>query len=56
MPVECLHTILLGPVKYFLDKLLNRLNEDEKEVVRCKIDSFCFSGIDENINGRSICA
>ena len=55
MPVECLHTILLGPVKYLLEDLINRLSAREKEILRCRINSCNFSGIDEKVNGRSIC-
>lgn len=53
--MESLHTILLGPVKYFLNNLMDRLTSDEKDVVEAKIDSIKYSGIDGRINGKSIC-
>ena len=55
MPVESLHTILLGPTKYLLQKLMSRLSTDTKEEIEAKIDSFDFSGLDGAIKGSSIC-
>ena len=54
-PVECLHTILLGPTKYFLKRLMDRLNPREKSEIEVKINSLDFSGIHGKINGSSIC-
>lgn len=54
-PVECLHTILLGPVKYFLKELMERLTPQEKDLIVNRINSFNFSGIQNKINGNSIC-
>ena len=55
IPVECLHTILLGPLKYLLTILMDRLSPDDKCTIEAKINSFSFSGFDERISGRSIC-
>lgn len=55
MPVESLHTILLGPTKYLVQKLMSRLPPDAKEEIEAKIDSFNFSGFDGTIKGSSVC-
>ena len=54
LPVECLHTVLLGPIKYLLNDLMNRLSVEEKRLVKCRIDSFNYSGFDDIISGKSI--
>lgn len=54
-PVECLHTLLLGPVKYFLQELMDRLSPREKDDVAAKICSFNFSGFEERLSGNAIC-
>lgn len=54
-PVECLHTILLGPVKYLLQELMSRLTPREKDIIVAKMNSFNYSGMDNSINGNSIC-
>lgn len=36
-PVECLHTILLGPYKYFLAELMERLQPKEKREIEARI-------------------
>ena len=45
-PVECLHTILLGPYKYLTGQLMERLSPVEKKEIRSRIEAFDFSGID----------
>lgn len=54
-PVECLHTILLGPVKYLLVNLMHRITTAEKSEIEARINSFNFSGFDKRVNGGSIC-
>lgn len=54
-PIECLHTILLGPVKYLLQLLMDRLNPREKDFIEARINSFEFSGFEAKLHGRSIC-
>lgn len=53
--MECLHTILLGPVKYFLKELMDRLMPSEKREIIAKINAFDFSGFSMKLNGSSIC-
>ena len=42
-PVECLHTLLLGPFKYMTEYLMNRLTPSQKREVQSKIRGFDFS-------------
>lgn len=52
--MECLHTYLLGPVKYLLQELMDRLSSAEKDIIEARIHSLHFSGIEGRINGGSI--
>ena len=54
-PVECLHTILLGPVKYLLQELMDRLTSQEKSIIIAKLNSLNFSAVTPRISGSSIC-
>lgn len=51
-PVETLHTILLGPYKYFLKTLMAKLNRQHKLEFRALIAAFDFSGFDVKIVGN----
>lgn len=42
--METLHTILLGPYKYLLRKLIGRLSASEKVKIQSVLSSFNFSG------------
>ena len=53
--MECLHTILLGPVKYFLTDLMDRLSPQQKRTIIAKINSFHYSGMESKISGTAIC-
>lgn len=53
--MECLPTILLGPVKYFLKELMDRLMPKDKDEIIARITAFDFSGFSMKINGSSIC-
>ena len=55
LPVECLHTILLGPTKYVLSNLLERLTSQEKADLEARINGFDFSGIDGRLNSGALC-
>ena len=54
-PIECLHTILLGPVKYLLALLMDRLGPAQKDEIEARINSLHFSGFDGKLHGKSIC-
>jgi hypothetical protein len=43
-PVETLHTILLGPYKYLLRKLMSKLTSQKKEEIRARIRAFSYTG------------
>ena len=47
--MECLHTILLGPVKYFLKELMDRLMPKDKDEIIARINYFDFSGFSMKI-------
>ena len=55
-PVECLHTILLGPYKYMylIASLMDRLTSREKQEVKAKIAAFDFAGFDKQLS-TSLC-
>ena len=42
-PVECLHTLLLGPFKYMTEQLMTRLTASQKREVKAKLRGFDFS-------------
>ncbi|KAL1661798.1 hypothetical protein GGF50DRAFT_60307 [Schizophyllum commune] len=44
-PVEILHVVLLGFVKYFWRDAVSRLNREQKEALKARIDSFNASGL-----------
>ena len=50
MPVETLHTILLGPYKYLLRSLMGRLMTAQKEELQARLLSFDFSGLDYKLS------
>lgn len=53
-PVETLHTILLGPYKYLLRRLIPRLSTKQKDQVKACVSAFNFSGFDVKI-GEKLC-
>ena len=53
-PIETLHTILLGPYKYFLKSLIGKLNQQQKQEFRAIIAAFDYSGFDVRITGNII--
>ena len=42
-PIECLHTLLLGPFKYMTEQLMTRLTASQKREVKAKLRGFDFS-------------
>ena len=53
-PVECLHTILLGPYKYLTSNLMERLSDREKEVAS-KLTAFSWSGLPSTLSPEALC-
>ena len=49
-PVETLHTILLGPYKYMLRSLMERLRSSQKEEIQARVEVFDFSGFDTKLS------
>lgn len=49
-PIECLHTILLGPYKYLTAELMNRLTPREKLEIAAKIAVFPKSGFSSTLS------
>lgn len=43
--METLHTILLGPFKYLLRKIMSRLSDSQKKQLQAIISAFNFSGL-----------
>ena len=53
-PIECLHTILLGPYKYLLAELMERLKPEEKKRIEARIEDFPHSGLPHKLYPNSI--
>ena len=51
-PVEILHTILLGPIKYLLQSFIPSLSEREKKEVLSWITAIGPSGIEGKVHGN----
>ena len=51
-PIECLHTILLGPYKYMLRAVMDKLTSRQKDEVLVRISSFPFSGCKEKLQSN----
>ena len=52
MPVEVLHTILLGASKYMLRTFMDKLNASQKKEILARIASFCYCGFSVRITGN----
>ena len=48
-PVEILHVILLGVVKYFWHDAINRLSKEQLELLKIRINSLDLTGLDPSI-------
>ncbi|KAL1697699.1 hypothetical protein EV121DRAFT_168816, partial [Schizophyllum commune] len=44
-PVEILHVILLGFVKYFWRDAVSRLSQEDRDILKARIDSFDITGL-----------
>ena len=53
-PIECLHTILLGPYKYFMELLMGHLTPTEKKRLKALVETFNFSGIKGKLRPSSL--
>ena len=53
-PIECLHTILLGPYKYLTLELMSRLTAREKKEIKAKVVAFPMSGFEASLS-PSVC-
>lgn len=51
-PVETLHTLLLGPYKYFLRKLVPRLSSAHKKEICAILTTFNFSGMKQKLDAK----
>ena len=50
--METLHTVLLGPYKYFLKTLMAKLNHQQKKKFQALIAAFDYSGFDVKVVGN----
>lgn len=55
MPIESLHTILLGPYKYLLKSTVPTLSRTQKQEVLARIRAFNTSGFHVKLVGNVIC-
>ena len=53
-PVECLHTILLGPVKYLFGDLMEHITPNQKKEVAARIQSFPKSGFKTHLSSSIV--
>lgn len=49
-PVEILHVVLLGFVKYFWRDAVSRLTDDQKAILRYRLNSVDLSGLDPSVS------
>ena len=52
--METLHTILLGPYKYLLKKVMPTLNARQKKEVLARMAAFNYSGFDGKVLGNVV--
>ncbi|KAL7746145.1 hypothetical protein RI367_008537 [Sorochytrium milnesiophthora] len=53
-PVEVLHTVLLGPVKYVLQTLVKSITIEQKSTLRRRFNVLNADGFLRNISGRAL--
>ena len=49
-PVECLHTVLLGPYKYFTGQLMQRLQAKDKARIIARLRDISYSGLPSKLS------
>jgi hypothetical protein len=49
-PIDCLHSILLGPYKYLTAGAMERLSPRQKKEISAKLSAFNYSGIGGKIS------
>eukprot|EP00731_Ephydatia_muelleri_P004904 Em0002g1080a len=54
-PLEALHTLVLGPLKYFLHDVMSRLTKKEKEQMQAFMNAFDYSGFEVIPKPKRIC-
>lgn len=54
MPIESLHTLLLGPYKYLLKSTIPTLSKGQKEEVLARVRAFNYSGFTVKLQGNVI--
>ena len=52
--MEVLHTILLGPVKYLLEKTMKNLSAADKKKVKAKIEAYDFSAFARSLSSSFV--
>ena len=53
-PVECLHTILLGPYKYLTRELMDTISPDTKQKIVARIKAFNSSGLGGKLSSNIV--
>ena len=51
-PIECLHTILLGPYKYLLHITMQKVSQQHKKEILARISVFDYSGFERRLTGN----
>ena len=51
-PIECLHTILLGPYKYMLRQVMENLSSVQKNEIISRFRSFPYSGFQQRLTSN----
>ena len=51
-PIECLHTILLGPYKYMLCQVMENLSLVQKNEIISRLRSFPYSGFQQMLTSN----
>ena len=51
-PVEVLHTVLLGTVKYMVRNFMDKRSSDEKKGILARVSAFPYRGFSVHVNGN----